>query len=125
MSLSRTRTMSTGVSTRRSASCGAFPLLFEISVPFDDIIVGAVDRKAPMNRPHIGFDGDSLSELPEKWSHAQYDALGYFVWLFCNLASDGTISRQQATALHYWRSSSPFQCDLILAKTRTVGTGRK
>jgi hypothetical protein len=56
---------------------------------FDDIIAGAVDRKAPMNRVHIRFDGDSLSELPEKWSHAQNDALGYFVWLFCNLVSAG------------------------------------
>jgi glycosyl hydrolase family 15 len=53
---------------------------------FDDIIAGAVDRKAPMNRPHIRFDGDSLSEVPEEWSHAQNDSLGYFVWLFCNLA---------------------------------------
>jgi Glycosyl hydrolases family 15 len=58
---------------------------------FDDIIAGAVDRKAPMNRPHIRFDGERLSELPEKWSHAQNDALGYFVWLFCNLASAGAI----------------------------------
>ena len=58
---------------------------------FDDIIAGAVDRKAPMNRPHIRFDGDSLSEVPEEWSHAQNDALGYFVWLFCNLASAGAI----------------------------------
>ena len=58
---------------------------------FDDVIAGAVDRNAPMNRPHIRFDGASLSELPEKWSHAQNDALGYFVWLFCNLASAGAI----------------------------------
>jgi Glycosyl hydrolases family 15 len=58
---------------------------------FDDIIAGAVDRKAPMNRPHIRFDGDSLSEVPEEWSHAQNDSLGYFVWLFCNLASAGAI----------------------------------
>src|SRR5208337_4250788 len=58
---------------------------------FDDIIAGAVDRNAPMNRPHIRFDGVALSELPEKWSHAQNDALGYFVWLFCNLAAAGAI----------------------------------
>ena len=58
---------------------------------FDDIIAGAVDRKAPMNRVHIRFDGDRLSELPEKSSHAQNDALGYFVWLFCNLASASAI----------------------------------
>ena len=58
---------------------------------FDDVIAGAVDRNAPMNRPHIRFDGESLSELPERWPHAQNDALGYFVWLFCNLASAGAI----------------------------------
>lgn len=58
---------------------------------FDDIIDGAVDRNVPMNRPHIRFDGVSLSELPEKWSHAQNDALGYFVWLFCNLAAAGAM----------------------------------
>jgi len=58
---------------------------------FDDIIAGAVQRNAPMNRPHVRFDGASLSELPEKWSHAQNDALGYFVWLFCNLVAAGAI----------------------------------
>ena len=58
---------------------------------FDDIIAGAVDRKTPMNRPHIRFDGDSLSELPENWSHAQNDALGYFVCSSSNLASAGAI----------------------------------
>jgi hypothetical protein len=58
---------------------------------FDDIVAGAVDRNDPMNRPHVRFDGASLSELPERWSHAQNDALGYFVWLFCNLAAAGAI----------------------------------
>ena len=58
---------------------------------FDDIIAGRVDRNARMNRVPIRFDGASLSELPEKWSHAQNDALGYFVWLFCNLAKTGAI----------------------------------
>ena len=58
---------------------------------FDGVIAGAVDRNSPMNRPHIRFDGVSLSELPERWAHAQNDALGYFVWLFCNLAAAGAI----------------------------------
>ena len=58
---------------------------------FDDIIEARVDRNAPMNRVPIRFDGASLSELPEKWSHAQNDALGYFLWLFCNLAKAGGI----------------------------------
>jgi Glycosyl hydrolases family 15 len=59
---------------------------------FNDVIAGALDRNGPMNRPHIRFDGASLSELPEKWSHAQNDALGYFVWLYSKLAAAGAIS---------------------------------
>ena len=40
----------------------------------------------PMNRPHIRFNGETLEENSEKWSHAQNDALGYFLWLYCKLA---------------------------------------
>jgi phosphorylase kinase alpha/beta subunit len=60
---------------------------------FDGVIAGTVGRNLPMNRPHIRFDGATLSELPEKWSHAQNDALGYVVWLFSNLAAAGAIAR--------------------------------
>ncbi len=35
-----------------------------------------VDYSNPMNRPHIRFGGRTLSELEEKWGHAQPDALG-------------------------------------------------
>jgi len=45
--------------------------------------------KAPYNRPHVCFDGEALTELPEKWPHDQNDALGYFVWLYCKLARTG------------------------------------
>jgi GH15 family glucan-1,4-alpha-glucosidase len=55
---------------------------------FDDIISGALDRNDPMERVNVRFDGDTLEELPQKWAHAQNDALGYFVWLFCNLAAE-------------------------------------
>ena len=48
---------------------------------FTDIIEGRVDPADPMNRPHIRFDGDHLNELNEKWSHAQNDAIGAFLWL--------------------------------------------
>jgi phosphorylase kinase alpha/beta subunit len=58
---------------------------------FDRIIAGTVDRDDPMNRVHVRFDGATLSELPEKWPHAQNDALGYFVWLFCRLTTDGAL----------------------------------
>jgi phosphorylase kinase alpha/beta subunit len=45
----------------------------------------------PMQRPHIRFDGEKLAELLEKWSHAQNDALGYFVWLYAKLARQGVL----------------------------------
>lgn len=50
---------------------------------FENIITGKLDPGDPMNRPHIRFDGTTLCELNQKWSHAQNDALGYFLWLFC------------------------------------------
>jgi hypothetical protein len=52
---------------------------------FTDIIKGRVDPSDPMNRPHIRFDGHCLNELDEKWSHAQNDALGAFLWLATKL----------------------------------------
>jgi phosphorylase kinase alpha/beta subunit len=59
---------------------------------FDAIIEGTVDRDDPMARAHVRFDGATLEELPERWAHAQNDALGYFVWLFATLANEGAIS---------------------------------
>lgn len=55
---------------------------------FTDIIDGAVDASIAMNRPHIRFDGNSLEEVKEKWAHAQNDALGYFLWMFCKLVNE-------------------------------------
>jgi phosphorylase kinase alpha/beta subunit len=53
---------------------------------FEQIIHGKADPTNPMNRPHIRFDGETLKELDEQWSHAQNDALAYFLWLYCKLA---------------------------------------
>ncbi|WP_010583422.1 glycoside hydrolase family 15 protein [Schlesneria paludicola] len=53
-----------------------------------DIISGRVDPTEPMHRPHIRFNGDQLQELDEKWSHAQNDALGAFLWLSGKLAHE-------------------------------------
>ncbi len=53
---------------------------------FTDVIVGRVDPSNPMNRPHIRFDGHRLIEIDEKWSHAQNDALGAFLWLAAKMA---------------------------------------
>ena len=55
---------------------------------FVDIIAGRVDPSDPMNRPHIRFDGHHLNELSEKWSHAQNDALGAFLWLATQLTDE-------------------------------------
>lgn len=45
------------------------------------LIDGSADPANVHNRPHIRFDGPRLTELEEKWPHAQNDALGYFLWL--------------------------------------------
>ncbi|MGB7488046.1 MAG: glycoside hydrolase family 15 protein [Phormidesmis sp.] len=53
---------------------------------FDNIINQPELKEQVMQRPHIRFDGEHLSEIDEDWEHAQNDALGYFVWLYCRLA---------------------------------------
>ena len=58
----------------------------------EKIVAGELDFTNPMNRPHIRFNGNDLSEIKEKWSHAQNDALGYFLWLFCKLACDKVVA---------------------------------
>ena len=45
----------------------------------------------PMQRPHIRFNGSTLKELPVEWSHAQNDAMGYFLWFYCLLIDEGVI----------------------------------
>jgi len=59
---------------------------------FLDIIDGTADASVPMNRPQIRFKGDALTEVAEKWPHAQNDALGYFLWLFCKLINEGALT---------------------------------
>lgn len=59
---------------------------------FIDMIEGRADFREPMNRPHVRFNGSELTELAEKWSHAQNDALGYFLWLTCQLVRRGGLS---------------------------------
>ena len=54
-----------------------------------DIITGKADPRDVMRRPHIRFDGAKLVELPEKWAHAQNDAIGYWLWLSSKLAQAG------------------------------------
>jgi len=58
---------------------------------FENIVFGKSDFNNPMERPHVRFDGETLSEFNQKWAHAQNDALGYFLWLYCKAVSDGHI----------------------------------
>jgi phosphorylase kinase alpha/beta subunit len=75
---------------------------------FVEIIEGRADFGEPMNRPHIRFSGTDLSELPEKWAHAQNDALGYFLWLTCHLAIRGLYAVEEldwdvlSLLVRYW-----------------------
>ena len=62
---------------------------------FVDIIAGRTDPANPMNRPHIRFEGKTLAEVGEKWAHAQNDALGYFLWIFCKLVNEGKLDPSQ------------------------------
>jgi len=59
---------------------------------FEHIIEGKADHTNPMHRPHIKFNGHTLEENQEKWAHAQNDALGYFLWLYCKLILERHIS---------------------------------
>jgi phosphorylase kinase alpha/beta subunit len=56
---------------------------------FELIVEGRADPQLPMNRPQVRFDGLNLSENATSWSHAQNDALGYFLWMYCRLALNG------------------------------------
>jgi GH15 family glucan-1,4-alpha-glucosidase len=58
---------------------------------FEDIISGAVDPQTIAARPHVRFDGKGLSEIAERWPHAQNDALGYFLWLYAEMALHGAL----------------------------------
>jgi hypothetical protein len=77
---------------------------------FTDIIAGQADHDDPMQRPHIRFSGVDLNELSEKWSHAQNDALGYWLWLTSKLAIAGDLQldREDVSVLidllRYWKT---------------------
>lgn len=55
---------------------------------FQKAIAGEIDLNIAMERPNVRFDGRNLKEVEEPWEHAQNDALGYFLWLYCKLATE-------------------------------------
>ncbi len=81
---------------------------------FENIVQGKADPENVMSRPHIRFIGETMEESSQEWQHAQNDALGYFLWLYCKLAIDGLINPQPEdwklislifnyfNAIHYW-----------------------
>lgn len=79
----------TPVAVRTTYAIASFYLKYRHR--FTDVIAGRVDPSDPMVRPHVRFDGERLEEIAEKWPHAQNDALGYFLWLFCRLALAGVL----------------------------------
>lgn len=54
----------------------------------EKIINGEVDPDNVMQRPHVRFNGEDLTEIDQNWQHAQNDALGYFLWFYCRLIGD-------------------------------------
>ncbi len=60
---------------------------------FREIITDATRslKEVANRRPHIRFTAQSLGELPEKWPHAQNDALGHVLWFRFVLANDSSL----------------------------------
>jgi phosphorylase kinase alpha/beta subunit len=56
---------------------------------FAAIIAEPLLKETIGSRPHVRFDAHSLRELPESWSHAQNDALGYVLWFRARLHNLG------------------------------------
>ena len=67
---------------------------FEKQLPrFREIIDDPVRvlREDANRRPHIRFTAQTLGELPEKWPHAQNDALGHALWFRFLLANTNVL----------------------------------
>ncbi|MGB2636348.1 MAG: glycoside hydrolase family 15 protein [Candidatus Acidiferrum sp.] len=72
-------------------------------------------REDANRRPHIRFTAQTLGELPEKWPHAQNDALGHALWFRYVLANSGALPMSAADyeiygifpayfgAIEYWQ----------------------
>src|SRR3974390_2105486 len=58
---------------------------------FREIIAEPSLKEDANRRPHIRFTAQDLGELPEKWTHAQNDALGLALWFRFALANSGAM----------------------------------
>jgi Glycosyl hydrolases family 15 len=82
---------------------------------FQKIIDGEIDPANVIQRPHIRFNGKDLTEINQNWQHAQNDALGYFLWFYCQLIGDRVMQPSQTdlevitlfplyfAAINYWQ----------------------
>ncbi|MEI6232372.1 MAG: glycoside hydrolase family 15 protein [Planctomycetota bacterium] len=83
---------------------------------FITIITKQSDPQSVMLRPHVRFDGFTLSDIDQTWAHAQNDALGYLLWLYFKLADAGHITPSSgdldfiALFPHYFKAL-PFWAD--------------
>ncbi len=93
-------------------------LFFEKLIPRFRKIIDDPDRTLKEDvyqRPHIRFAAQDLSELTEKWPHAQNDALGQALWFRLLLANSGALAMTPAEesvyklfpeyfeAIEYWQ----------------------
>ena len=88
---------------------------------FEAMVERYTDPKLPMNRPQVRFDGLELAEIPTRWAHAQNDALGYFLWLYCRLACNGRLV-PDGNYSHFSLCTSSASA---FGRTRTAGTGKR
>jgi hypothetical protein len=80
------------------------------------IAAGQASHHDVMLRPHIRFHHD-MTEVDQKWAHAQNDALGYFLWNVSRLAGTGCFTPDAAErhlladlvaylhAIRYWEDA--------------------
>ncbi len=83
-----------GQSAPAIACMKGLTLFLETQRPrFREIITDATRslKEVANRRPHIRFTAQSLGELPEKWPHAQNDALGHVLWFRFVLANEGSL----------------------------------
>lgn len=59
---------------------------------FREIIAEPSLKEDANRRPHIRFTAQNLGELPEKWTHAQNDALGHALWFRFVMANSGSMA---------------------------------
>jgi GH15 family glucan-1,4-alpha-glucosidase len=100
------------------ASAEGFTRFFQKQMPrFREIVDDPVRvlREDANRRPHIRFTAQTLGELPEKWPHAQNDALGHALWFRYVLANTGALPMSAADyeiygifpayfgAIEYWQ----------------------